>query len=272
MRAALDRPPRRPTSEPTAATADGHAPPVQDPPSPAGLPSPRPPHRHRCRSKGAPGQPPGWAPLMRGQQLLLRTRSPQPRRPAQSPAAPSAPLPIQGRPRPAAWVRRFLLRCMSARRSFQRRWLDRCSSGASVPRLKLRHPAQPRQSRRWPPPPTANCVNAAALGGGLVSIVLWWVGGCWSPGGAGGAGGAASIKVATGGLGGDGGDAGLFGFGGDGGWGGRGVDARGGPAGPAGPPQSRLPLVGWVVMVAMPGCSGLVGAPEHGELNHVDSP
>lgn len=33
----------------------------------------------------------------------------------------------------------------------------------------------------------------------------------------------------------------------------------GGPAGPAGPPQSRLPLVGWVVMVAMPGCSGLVG-------------
>ncbi|ABR06449.1 hypothetical transmembrane protein [Mycobacterium tuberculosis F11] len=73
--------------------------------------------------------------------------------------------------------RRFLLRCMSARRSFQRRWLDRCSSGASVPRLKLRHPAQPRQSRRWPPPPTANCVNAAALGGGLVSIVLWWVGG-----------------------------------------------------------------------------------------------
>ncbi|KBG51343.1 transmembrane protein, partial [Mycobacterium tuberculosis MAL010088] len=73
--------------------------------------------------------------------------------------------------------RRFLLRCMSARRSFQRRWLDRCSSGASVPRLKLRHPAQPRQSRRWPRPPTANCVNAAALGGGLVSIVLWWVGG-----------------------------------------------------------------------------------------------
>ncbi len=73
------------------------------------------------------------------------------------------------------------VRCMSARRSFQRRWLDRCSSGASVPRLKLRHPAQPRQSRRWPRPPTANCVNLPALGGGSVSIVLWWVGGCWSP-------------------------------------------------------------------------------------------
>ncbi len=76
---------------------------------------------------------------------------------------------------------RRLVRCMSARRSFQRRWLDRCSSGASVPRLKLRHPAQPRQSRRWPRPPTANCVNLPALGGGSVSIVLWWVGGCWSP-------------------------------------------------------------------------------------------
>ncbi len=65
-----------------------------------------------------------------------------------------------------------LLRCMSARRSFQQAWLDRCSSARRLPG-RCGHSGNRDAGHR------SQLRERGGAGGGLVSACpVWWVGGC----------------------------------------------------------------------------------------------